>query len=180
MAYQRTWSCRASWYRIWRRNQTFWVGATCFRNEVHTIIIRASIFTNYCDKSCHILHQNIWFPPHNPNPNRRKKIDGVTKSEVVGYNDTGQRQRYLSFGDPPSGANGGNTAYNTHRVLQIVEKAIVTKINHGDGGWKAALRVCVNLNRLAVHVIVFVSCSHTLNTSFVVLAHKKIWLASIS
>ena len=88
----------------------------------------------------------------NPNPNRNKKFDDVIKSEIVGYNNTGQRQRYLSFGDPPLGANGGNTPYNTHRVLQIVERAKATTRYHGDGGWKAALSVCVNKHVHTYHL----------------------------
>ena len=77
--------------------------------------------------------------------NRNKKFNGVTKSEVVGYNKAGQRQRPLSFGNPPLGVNGGNTANNTHKVLKIVERAYEEKTrNYGDGGWQAALSVCVN------------------------------------
>ena len=74
---------------------------------------------------------------------RNKKFEGVSKSEVVGYNEEKQRIRYLCFGDPPLGKNGGNTAANTHRVLQIIRTAQRNKSNHGDGGWKEAL--CVSL-----------------------------------
>lgn len=82
----------------------------------------------------------------NAHHNRQRKFDGVAKSPVVGSNKQGHRFRYLSFGDPPLGVNGGNTAYNTHRVLEIVRKAKETTRNHGDGGWTAALRVCAMHN----------------------------------
>ena len=64
-------------------------------------------------------------------------------SPVVGYNSKKQRIRYLGLGDPPLGANGGNTASNTHRVLQIIKRAQSMTNNCGDGGWKAALSVSV-------------------------------------
>ena len=75
--------------------------------------------------------------------NRQKKFQGVSKSQVVDYNDQNQRIRYLCIGCPPSGENSGNTAANTHRVLNIVKKAMQETVNHGDGGWKSALSVSI-------------------------------------
>ena len=76
---------------------------------------------------------------------RKKKFEGVTKSAVVGFNAAKQRLRFLSLGQPPLGRNGGNTPYNTHRVLQIIDRAKETKRNCGDGGWMTALSVCRNI-----------------------------------
>ena len=68
----------------------------------------------------------------------------MQKSDIVGRNASEGRIRYLCFGSPPPGKNGGNTAGNTHRVVQIVRAAIHEQGNHGDGGWIAALSVCTN------------------------------------
>ena len=73
--------------------------------------------------------------------NRNKQFEGVGKSPVVSY-ESNQRRRFLSFGQPSLGRNGGNTPYNTHRVLQIIRRAIATTRNCGDGGWPSALAVC--------------------------------------
>ena len=67
---------------------------------------------------------------------------------MVGYNEKKQRIRYLSFDNPPLGKNEGNTAANTHRVLEIIRIAKTTTKNYGDGGWKEAL--CVRLKNIVI------------------------------
>ena len=69
----------------------------------------------------------------------------VQKSDIIERNASQGRIRYLCFGSPPAGKNGGNTAGNTHRVLRIVHAAIHEQGNHGDGGWSAALSVCTDI-----------------------------------
>ena len=65
---------------------------------------------------------------------RNRHFENVSKSEIAGYNAAKQRVRYLSFGKPPPGDNGGNNAVNTHLVLQIVKKVMDVTENCGDGG----------------------------------------------
>ena len=90
---------------------------------------------------------------------RKKKCEGVVKSAVVGFNAAKQRLRFLSLGQPPLGRNGGNTPYNTHRVLQIIDRAKETKRNCGDGGWKADLSVCTHIYA-HTHNNIY-ACTHT-------------------
>ena len=73
---------------------------------------------------------------------RNKNFEGVTKSAVVGYDETRKRVRYLCFGNVPMGSNSDNTATNTHRILKIIRDAISNTQNVGDGGWNCALSVC--------------------------------------
>ena len=113
---------------------------------------------------CAIVHRN-----------RQKTFQGVSKSPVVNYNDQKQRIRYLCIGCPPSGENSVNTAANTHRVLNIVKKAMQETGNHGDGGWKSALSVSICFEHfftMALHL------SPTLHTH-TVYSVKTSWLAGI-
>ena len=96
--------------------------------------------------------------------NRQKKFEGVSKSPVVDYNEKKQRVHYLSIGRPPRGENEGNTAANTHKVLQILKTAMKEKGNHGDGGWASALLVSICcVDHGFVVVIVVVCLTMTLN-----------------
>ena len=107
--------------------------------------------------------------------NRQKKFEDVSKSPVVGYNNKKQRVRYLCFGSPPSGENEGNTAANTHRVLQIVKTVMKEKSNHGDGGWESALSVSI-----CVDLFYFCTTPYTCpHTSYTVYSFKTSWLTSI-
>ena len=95
-----------------------------------------------------------------PPKNRKLKFAGVRKANFVGYNSTKQRIHYLCIGTPPQGRSGGNTAANTHRVLQIVQKAMRETGNHGDGGWGAALTVLLLFYMFLKHVIAFLAYTH--------------------
>ena len=96
----------------------------------------------------------------NDTQNRNRNFSGVVKSPVVGYNAENQRIRYLGLGNPAIGANGGNTASNTHRVLKIIKEAQTSTSNFGDGGWKIALSVSVSRNQINVLHNLFAHTHH--------------------
>ena len=91
---------------------------------------------------------------------------GVSKSPVVGYNENNQRIRYLCIGRPPSGENEGDTAVNTHRVLQIVKTAMKEKVNHGDGGWTSVLSVSTCVDH-GFFLTMTINLSPTLHTQYI-------------
>ena len=79
--------------------------------------------------------------------NRNKQFDGVVKSPIVGYNNANQRIRYLCFGNPPLGANRGNTAVNTHRVMRIIEQAQTMRSLMFEGSYgSVSATVCTSAN----------------------------------
>ena len=84
----------------------------------------------------------------------------MCKANFVGYNAKKQRVHYLCIGTPPPGKSGGNTAVNTHRVLQIVQEAMRETGNHGDGGWGAALMTLLHLGMFLKCVIAFLAYTH--------------------
>jgi hypothetical protein len=72
----------------------------------------------------------------------------VAKDPFVAYNPKKQRVRYLGLGAPALGANGGNTASDTHRLLQTIMNAQKATGDFGDGGWKGALSVSALANEV--------------------------------
>ena len=87
--------------------------------------------------------------------NRQTKFEGVSKSPVVGYNDAKQRIRYLAIGWPPSGENAGNTAENTHRLLQIVKKS-----DEREGQpQRRRMEICINGKYLFRHAHSICACT---------------------
>ena len=97
----------------------------------------------------------------------QRKFEGVVMSDCVWRDFTKKRNsvRYLSFGAPPVGENGGNTPAGTHRLLRIVNKALTTKQYHQDGGWTQAIKVHIDslIYRVSTHALnhlhMFVLCS---------------------
>ena len=71
---------------------------------------------------------------------RQRTFENVRMSSEVGRDKNG-RVYYVTFGSPPLGIHGGNTAASSFAVARILRKAMSNKKNHRDGGWKYALKV---------------------------------------
>ena len=99
------------------------------------------------------------------NMHSRRKFDGLCMSASQGKDANKRTIYYLQFGVPPPGINAGNTAANTHAVLQIIGGAMNDTYNHGDGGWIKALLVCYErVTRILPTIIniLLISTIHTI------------------